>query len=85
MLEEEIMARKSKWTVTSAGNRSLKDVRQDLLAAGFDVEETMDAIGVITGRGDAAVAKEIAKIDGVSAVEAEGKIDIGPPGKKKTW
>jgi hypothetical protein len=79
------MAKKPRWTVTSAGSRSLKDVRQDLLAAGFDVEETMDAIGVITGRGDAAVAKKIAKIKGVSAVEADSNIDIGPPGSKKTW
>jgi hypothetical protein len=79
------MAQKSRWTVTSSGNRSLNDVRQDLLAAGFDVEETMDAIGVITGRGDKTTAKKIAKIDGVSAVEADGSIDIGPPGSKKTW
>ena len=78
--------KKSKaWVVTVSGDRSLADVTKDMKKAGFDVDQALDQIGVVTGRSDDAVAGKVRKIRGVADVAAEAPIEIGPPDSKDTW
>ena len=46
------MAGRTRYVVTLSGRRSLAEVRNELKSAGFTVDETLEAIGVITGECD---------------------------------
>jgi hypothetical protein len=58
---------------------SLGRVADALRAAGMHVEQTLERIGVITGRVDAARLASLSLVDGVAAVEPSRPIDVGPP------
>lgn len=79
------MAGRTKWVVTLSGRRSLAAVRKDIEAAGFGIDNALEAIGVITGSCDEATASRVRRIDGVEDVAPEQRIDIGPPDSPGTW
>jgi hypothetical protein len=79
--------KKLRVTVTLADPGNFVEVVADLRAKGLDVERSMKTLGIVTGSLSAKSAKEhekmhreIAALAGVKAVEAEGYVDIGPPG-----
>ena len=73
------MSRSRRWIVTLAEGASAAELRTRLDSAGFEVDQVLDEIGVVTGRGDDAVAAQVREIDGVEDVSPEGEIGIGPP------
>ena len=79
------MAGRNSWVITLSGRRPLAAVRKDVEAAGFSIDQAMEAIGVITGSCDDAIASKVRKIDGVADVSREQRIDIGPPDSPGTW
>lgn len=74
------MANGKRWIVTLADGSALPDVRRRLAQAGFDVDQVLEDIGVVTGRGDDAVAAKLRKIEAVEDVSPEGEVGIAPPG-----
>ena len=79
------MAGRTRYVVTLSGQRSLAEIRGDLESAGFDVDEALEAIGVITGSCDDEAAARLRRIAGVKDVSPEQRIDIGPPGGPGGW
>ena len=66
--------------VTTSGQGSIHDIAKDLSKAGFDVEEKLDAINVITGKGPANSIDKFRSVPGVVDVSEDQPVDIGPPG-----
>ena len=79
------MAGRTRYVVTLSGRRSLAEVRNELKSAGFTVDETLEAIGVITGECDEKAAAKVRRIAGIEDVSPEQRIDIGPPGGSGGW
>lgn len=79
------MAEQKTWVVTLSKDRPSGEVRQALEAAGFEVDQMMDEIGVITGRSDEESAGKLRDLPGVADVSADHPVDIGPPGSPHTW
>ena len=73
------MAGQKKLVVTLSGRRPFAAIRPELQAAGFNIEQTLEAIGVLTGTADQETIKKLREVDGVESVEQEQEIDIGPP------
>jgi hypothetical protein len=73
------------WIVTTSGDRPIVLVAKDLVAVGFEVDSVLDAIGMITGRCSAKSIPAVRRVKGVSAVEADMPVDIGPPDAERTW
>lgn len=73
------------WVVTTSGTRSVPDVVRDLRSAGFEVDQALDAIGVITGSGSGDVADAARRIPGVEDVSPDQAVDIGPPDNPLAW
>lgn len=74
-----------KWVVTTSTKRPLADIAKDLTDAGFEVGQTLEEIGVITGSSEERVVGKVRAIQGVSDVSPETPIDIGPPDSTETW
>jgi hypothetical protein len=70
---------KKRLVVTVAG-RPIHDVTHDLKAAGFEVNEVLDAIGVVTGSAHSDQMSKLKSVRGVTDVSADHDVDIGPPG-----
>ncbi len=68
-----------RWIVTTNDSRPIAQVATDLRRLGFRVENVMEAIGSITGQASRAVAESARRIAGVTDVEPDAPIDIGPP------
>jgi hypothetical protein len=66
--------------VTPSGDRALGDVVRDLKAAGFEVGQVMEAIGVVTGSAPSSDIAKLRKVRGVKDVSPDHAVDIGPPG-----
>jgi hypothetical protein len=66
--------------VTVSGDRKIEEVAHDLKAAGLEVGEVMETIGVVTGSAPAASLAKMRKVPGVTDVSPDHPIDIGPPG-----
>ncbi len=79
------MSGMSDWVVTLDGSRPVAEVRDDLARAGFQGMQSLEAIGVITGRADAAAAQKARTLRGVGDVAGDTPVDIGPPGRDPTW
>jgi hypothetical protein len=73
------------WVVTTSSDRSLADIAKDLAKAGFAVDQTLDQIGVVTGKSNDAVVRKVRAIRGVTDVSPEPQVDIGPPNSRDTW
>lgn len=74
-------SKKQTMIVTISDQRPIHDVAQDLKKAGFDVEQIMEAINVITGSTDADSKARLKGINGVVDVSEDHPVDIGPPGQ----
>jgi hypothetical protein len=76
------MAKKQKqaYVVTVSGDRPVHEVARDLKASGLEVDQVMDAIGVVTGSAESAKLAKLRKVKGVTDVSADQAVDIGPPG-----
>jgi hypothetical protein len=79
------MAGRTRWVITLSGRRPLAEVRDELEAAGFGIDQALEEVGVITGSCDDASVPRIRRIDGVEDVSPEQRIDIGPPDSPGTW
>lgn len=72
--------KKQAMVITLSGKRPIKAVTRDLKAAGFEVDQVLDAIGSVTGSADPKVVKKLKGIPGVADVSQDQPVDIGPPG-----
>ena len=68
-----------RWIVTLAEGAGAAKVRSRLLDAGFEVDQVLAEIGVVTGRCDDDVAARLRTLDEVEDVSPEGEIGIAPP------
>lgn len=71
------MSQKQSLVITTSGKRSIHEVARDLKDAGFEVEQVLDSINVVTGKGDPGKLRSVADVVDVSG---DNPIDIGPPG-----
>lgn len=72
-------AKKQSLVITTSGNRSIKDVARDLKKAGFDVEQVLESINVVTGKGQAGSEGKLRSVKDVVDVSEDHPVDIGPP------
>jgi len=79
------MAQPKRWVITTSPDRAFGEVARELSAAGFDIQEQLEAIGVVVGAADDAVAERLKGVKGVADVSPDAPIDIGPPDSPKTW
>jgi hypothetical protein len=73
-------AKKQSLVITTAGNRSVKDVARDLKDAGFEVDEVLESINVVTGKGSADSKDKLRSVQDVVDISEDTPVDIGPPG-----
>jgi hypothetical protein len=73
------MPAKTRWIITTTGQPPLADVVPALRKAGLEVEDVMDAIGIVTGSCAANKVAALRKVAGVSDVAADGPVGVGPP------
>ena len=73
------------WVVTTSGDRSIAEIAKDLSAAGFTIDQTLQEIGVITGKSDPKTVGKARAIRGVSDISPDQPVDIGPPNSRETW
>jgi len=69
--------KKESLVITTSGKRSIHEVARDLKDAGFEVEQVLDSINVVTGKGDAG---KLRSVQDVVDVSGDNPVDIGPPG-----
>jgi hypothetical protein len=72
-------ADRKEWVVTLAPGTAAGPARAALAKAGLQIDQVLDAIGVITGSGAASLGGALRKIHGVADVAGQATIDIGPP------
>lgn len=68
--------KKESLVITTSGKRSIHDVARDLKDAGFEVDQVLDSINVVTGKGDAGKLRSVPDVVDVSG---DNPVDIGPP------
>jgi hypothetical protein len=73
------------WVVTTSSDRPLGEIAKDLKAAGFKVDQTLDQIGVITGKSDDKGVGKARAVRGVTDVSPDVRADVGPPNSRDTW
>jgi hypothetical protein len=76
------MAQKKSLVITTSGQRSIHDVARDLKKEGFDVEQVLDSINVVTGKGHAGSEHKLRSVNDVIDVSEDNPVDIGPPGSE---
>jgi hypothetical protein len=72
-------ADRKEWVVTLAPGTAAGPAGAALARAGLQVDQVLDAIGVITGSGAANLGAALRQIEGVADVAVQAAIDIGPP------
>lgn len=65
--------------ITTSGKRPVHEVARELEDAGFEVEQVLDAINVITGKGPSGIESKLRSINDVADVSEDFPVDIGPP------
>jgi hypothetical protein len=73
------------WVVTASSDRPMAEIAKDLSAAGFAIEQSLDQIGVFTGKSDDSAAKKLRAIRGVTNVSPIPSAHVGPPDSDETW
>lgn len=73
------MAKGKRWIVTTSGKGSLKEVKKKLTESGFEVEQELDEIGIITGTTKDDDVERLRSVPGVVDVSPDQEVDIGPP------
>ena len=71
---------KEAFVVTVAADHPIHEVARGLKAKGFEVDQVLDAIGVVTGSALPASVAKMRKVPGVTDVSSDHPVDIGPPG-----
>ena len=74
--------KKQSLVITTSGKRSIHEVAQDLKKEGFDVEQVLDSINVVTGKGKAGTEHKLRSVKDVIDVSGDNPVDIGPPGSE---
>lgn len=69
----------TEWVVTLAPETSVRAAKTALTKAGLRIDQVLSEIGVVTGRGTAALGQSLRGIPGVVDVAEQPAIDIGPP------
>jgi hypothetical protein len=67
------------WVVTLAPGTPPARARDALAKAGLQIDQVLEEIGVITGRGAAGIGGALREVKGVADVAEQPGIDIGPP------
>jgi hypothetical protein len=73
------VAESKRWVVTTSGDRPINDVASDIAAAGFAIDQVLEAIPIITGSATDAVAEAVGAIPGVDDVSPDQPPDTIPP------
>ena len=73
------------WVVTASADRPMAEIAKELSAAGFAIEQSLDQMGVFTGKSDDSAAKKVRGIRGVTNVAPIPSAHVGPPGSDETW
>ena len=60
----------------------IMEVAAGLQAAGMEVKDVLDAVGVISGVCESGQTKDLCQIDGVADVEQTQSFQLPPPGSK---
>jgi hypothetical protein len=80
------MSDNKKWIITLSANRSVGDVKKQLSAMGFTIDQVLEDIGCIMGKASSEIAKKARSIPGVADVSEEHPpFNVGPPDKPVTW
>lgn len=66
-------------TVDDAHLKQILEVAQALKSAGMNVEQVMDAVGVITGSCDEQEVETLSQVEGVLNVEPQQDYQLAPP------
>ena len=73
------------WVVTASADRPMAEIAKELSAVGFAIEQSLDQMGVFTGKSDDGAAKKVRGIRGVTNVSPIPPAHVGPPGSDETW
>ncbi len=73
------MGKSKSWILTTDGDRPLREITKDVVAAGFEVGEVHEHIGSVVVAGDEKGVPKLKKVRGVVDVSPDTPIDIGPP------
>lgn len=73
------MSKRKQWVITLNDAAGVADAKRAIADAGFEIDTSLDEIGVITGAGDDDVAEQLRGLSGVADVAEDAPIDIGPP------
>jgi hypothetical protein len=79
------MASNQRWIITVSTARPISEIAADLTAAGLQLDDTLDQVGVIVGTAPADRTDRFRAIPGVVDVSPETQVDIGPPDSPHTW
>jgi hypothetical protein len=79
------MESRTGWLITTSGERPLDDIVADLRTRGFQPTQILSEINLVTGTCAPSRVDALRAISGVTAIEADMSIDIGPPGDASTW
>ncbi|MDE1674365.1 hypothetical protein [Nocardia gipuzkoensis] len=75
-----------KWIVTTtAPDRPISEIVDELTAAGFTADKVLKELGVVTGVAGDDTAQRLRTIPGVTDVSLDYSVDIGPPDSPETW
>lgn len=66
-------------TITLAPGTDAAAAAKRLVAAGLEVGEVLDAVGVVLGRAPKSAKAKLAKVDGVADVAVTPTFEVGPP------
>jgi hypothetical protein len=69
----------SRWVITTSGDRPIGDVAGDVTAVGFEIDQILEVVGIITGSATDRVAEAVRAVPGVADVSPDLPVDIGPP------
>ena len=77
--------KRQSWIVTTSPDRPVAEIARDLSAAGFEVDQTLGEIGVITGSSGEAAVRKARGIRGVADISPDAPVSVGPPKGRDTW
>ena len=74
-----------RWIITGSGDVPMTDLKKQLTATGFNIEQELNEINIFTGTAGEDAAERIKTIPGVVDISPDTNIDIGPPDAPITW
>lgn len=73
------------WVITTSGERPIEEIADELSRSGFEIDQILSEVGLITGRAAEDAVARARKVAGVVDVSANVSIDVGPPDSRNTW